>query len=81
VVVAFSPDDRRLATWGNDGVVRLWSPTTGEPLAVLEDPSSWVPRIAFSADGRTLVTAGIDDHIRVWDVDGIGRGGAAPPRR
>jgi WD40 repeat protein len=62
-------------------MVRLWSPATGEGLAVLDGRSSWLAQVAFSADGRTLVAAGSDIDIRVWDVDGVGEGGADPPRR
>jgi WD40 repeat protein len=31
-VVAFSPDTSRLASWGDDGVLRIWDLETGRPL-------------------------------------------------
>src|SRR5262249_57896658 len=82
VSVAFSPDGSRLATSGNDGMVRLWSATIGTPIAALDGGSLWQVRVIFSADGRILAAAGSDNHIRVWDVDGIGEAGArkSPPR-
>jgi WD40 repeat protein len=81
VAVAFSPDGRRLATSGTDGMVRIWSLTTGEQVAALDGRSPRSPRIAFSADGRTLVAAGSDNHVRVWDLDGIGEASAERPGR
>jgi hypothetical protein len=77
--VVFSPDGRRPATSGSDGMVRLWCPTTGERLAVLDGRTWWLAEAASTADGRTLVAAGSDSDIRVWDMGGVGEGGADPP--
>jgi WD40 repeat protein len=79
--VGFSRDGRRLASSGNDGMVRIWSLSTGHPPAALDGRSSWLPRIAFSADGQTLAAAGSDNHIRVWDPADIGEASADRPRR
>jgi WD40 repeat protein len=79
--VVFPPDGSRLATSGNDAMVRIWSLTAGELVAALDGRSPRLPRIAFSADGRALVAAGSDNHIRVWDLDGIGEARADGPSR
>ena len=34
--LAFSPDQKSLASGGDDGVVRLWEPRTGQPLPALD---------------------------------------------
>ncbi len=73
--VAFSPDDKTLASASWDGSVRLWEVITGDLLAVLQG----LPRfnsVAFSRDGKTLVAAGAEGEgqhwsgqIMVWDLD------------
>jgi len=64
--VAFDPRGSRIATVGDDGVVRLWSPQ-GRLLRVLR-PTVPPPAVtvAFSADGRRLLAAG--GALYVWDL-------------
>ncbi len=71
--VVFSPDDSSLAITGGDGTVRLWDPTTGQPLGEpFGSPEEgafggMVDAIMFSPDGSTLATAGDDQAVRLWD--------------
>lgn len=68
--IAFSPDDRHLATSSYDGTVRLWDVATGRERAVLRDHGSTVISLSFSADSQVLLTAGEDGTARLWSADG-----------
>jgi WD40 repeat protein len=65
--VAFSPDGSLLATAANDGMLGLWTVTTGERLLSLDCQAGYPRTVAFSPDGRTITLAtGNDDDIRLW---------------
>jgi WD40 repeat protein/serine/threonine protein kinase len=70
-VVAFSPDGGRLATGGEEGLVKIWELTTGQELRVARLVHSAVTSLAFSADGRHLAAGGGSSAwgiARLWET-------------
>jgi eukaryotic-like serine/threonine-protein kinase len=78
--VAFSPDDRRLATSSEDQTVRLWDVETGQEVLTLHGHTDIVPTVAFSPDGNRLATAGADGVVLVREARPASDSGSASPR-
>ncbi|MFO0967667.1 MAG: protein kinase [Gemmataceae bacterium] len=64
--VAYSPDQRRLASAGVDGTVRLWNGHTGAEERLLKGHAKKVTALAFTSDGALLASAGSDGSILLW---------------
>jgi len=67
--VKFSPDGRRLASCGADGLIAIFScDENGTWQSMLiEDHADWVNSIAWSPDGTMLVSASRDKTSKVFD--------------
>lgn len=66
--LAFSPDNRALATCASDDpFARRWDLTTRQELPPLAGHRSWVGAVEFAANGRVLVTGSQDTTALCWD--------------
>jgi WD40 repeat protein len=65
--IAYSADERQLASTSTDGTVRIWDVVTGTCTQVLT--CQYLPlRAIFSPNGRQLFVSGMSANIDVWDT-------------
>ncbi len=67
IAIAFSNDQRWIATGALDHTVQLWNAKTGLRVKVFGQIDE-VQRIAFSPDSKRLVTGGRAGTVKLWDV-------------
>lgn len=65
---AWAPDGRHIATVGEDGTLRVWPMTGGEP-KVRAVSGRGLGQVMWSPDGTQLLTTGSDGAIRLWSVE------------
>jgi hypothetical protein len=65
----FSPDEKTLATAGEDATLKLWNLETGREILTLKGHDGSLTTTAFSPDGKSLVTASYDKTIKLWNVE------------
>ena len=66
--LAFSPDNRYLASASSDATIRIWDALNGNELRVLKGHTTGVRCVAFSADGQLLASGGTDGKVKLWEV-------------
>jgi WD40 repeat protein len=77
--VVFAEGGRTLASAGNDGVIRLWNPITGQSLGqrIPSGHRSKILALASDPNGTTLLSGGGDGNVRVWNL--LRSGEVGPP--
>ncbi|MEH2276031.1 MAG: hypothetical protein V7K40_14895 [Nostoc sp.] len=66
--VAFSLDDKMLASGSDDKTIKLWDVKTGAQICTLQAHSGLVRSVAFSPDGKILASGSSDNTIKLWDI-------------
>lgn len=67
--LAITSDGGRLATAGNDKLIKLWELVSRAEIARYEGHAGAVTGIAFNPDATELVSMGSGRQIRLWDVE------------
>ena len=66
--LAYSPDDKIIASGSNDQTVRLWDVKTGKHIRTLTGHQDNITFLSFSPDGSTLISVSRDMTINFWDI-------------
>jgi WD40 repeat protein len=65
---ALSPDEKVIASGGEDNTVILWNIDTGEEIRRLRGHEKQVRHVIFSPDGLRLASASDDGTVKIWDA-------------
>ena len=66
--VAFSPDDKLIASGSADNSAKIWDVATGTVKQTLRGHSLYVSSVQFSPDGRLVGQRSADQQVKIWDV-------------
>jgi WD40 repeat protein len=67
--IAFSSDEKLMASVAEDNLINLWNVTTGELLATFtEGNEKELTSVVFSGDDKFLICGSQDKTIKYWDI-------------
>jgi len=67
--VAWSPNNKLIASASRDKSLKIWDTEKKESVATLEGHTDWVHCLAWSNDGKFLISGCADSCIKVWDTE------------
>lgn len=74
LALSWSPDDKFLASYGEDTALIIWEMATGEPVFQVYIPLDewwWEIKLEWSPGGNHLAIAGLDNVLRIFDGEEI----------
>ncbi len=66
--VAFRPEDNRIFSGDESGLIISWDMHTGRAIKKLNDHDGLITHITFSKDADKMGTASYDGTIKIWDM-------------
>jgi WD40 repeat protein len=66
--IAWSPDNRYIASAGSNKAVSIWDARTGDSVFIYQGHTKEVRAIAWSPDGSRIASAGNDHTVRLWEA-------------
>ena len=71
--VCFDKTGKKLVSCSADRTIRIWDPTTGEPIgSPLTGHTGEVNCVGFDPTGKKLVSCSDDRTVRIWSVGSSG---------
>lgn len=67
--LAFSANNKFIASGGLDNTVRIWNAESGNELRRMKGHTNFVNAVSFSADGKILASCGGDNTVRIWNAE------------
>ncbi len=68
VSAGFAPDNRSLATYDHDQILRFWKLPGGEEINPPAGHQGQITGVGFVRDGNELISASEDGTVRFWDA-------------
>jgi WD40 repeat protein len=65
---AFSSDGNRIASSGQEGIIRIWDAATGQLQRKIPAHEDVVYSVAFSPDGQCVASGSVDGTVKLWDA-------------
>ena len=66
--LAVSPDGQRIASCGNDNLVKLWNAADGSPLLSLPGHAANVFSVLFHPNGEWLLSGDLLGQVNQWEL-------------
>ena len=65
--IAFSPDNKYLASGSHDNTVKIWNMNTFECVSTLKGHSEYVWVVCYSNNGSLIASGSFDNTLIIWN--------------